>query len=355
MKKLISLALVVILLGSVFVSCGTKDILTYKYNYDLSEYLELANYKDLPVECAKAEVTDEELEFTILSTLSYYAKNEEVSTPAVLGNYLCIDYTGTVDGKEFDGGSAKEYEFMLGTNDLFAEIDKALVGHVAGDTVTVELTLPEDYESEDDVAGKTAKYVINIHSVMKQVIPEYTDDFVRAYLKHDSIKDFENSLRESMLETKEKAQFQLIVSKTWASVIEKTNVKEYPKKEYDQFYNDMVSANKAYAEARGMAFSVFLDISFQMTEEEFYEYVDEEVKARMKEEMIIYAIARAENLTMTEEEYKNRATEYAKEYYGYESLKEFEEVYDKEVIRQTLLSDMAHEVVANYAKVTISE
>jgi FKBP-type peptidyl-prolyl cis-trans isomerase (trigger factor) len=104
-----------------------------------------------------------------------------------------------------------------------------------------------------------------------------------------------------------------------------------------------------YLEKNGIEFKNFVTVYYDMTEEEFYDWVQEQAEAIVKEDMISYAIARAENITLTEEEYVERATEYAIEQYELASLEAFELLYEKNVIRETLLFDKVRELIAEKA------
>ena len=101
MKKLAALVVSAVLLTSAFSSCGSKnDLLTYRYNYDLSEYIDLANYKGLPAEGYTINITDEDIQQQILATRSYYSKLTDITDRgAEHGDTLFIDYTGTMDGE----------------------------------------------------------------------------------------------------------------------------------------------------------------------------------------------------------------------------------------------------------------
>ena len=117
-------------------------------------------------------------------------------------------------------------------------------------------------------------------------------------------------------------------------------------------YDTLSQAERLYAESLGMTFPQYLGYYYDITEDEYDRQVREEVESRIKEEMIAYAIGRAEHFTLSEEEYTKRATRYATEYYELASLEAFEALYDKDFIRQTLLVDMAIEFVVDNADVT---
>jgi trigger factor len=145
-----------------------------------------------------------------------------------------------------------------------------------------------------------------------------------------------------------------VSDQVWDVVYENTEVIKWPDAEVSEYYNAMVESNQAYAEVMGLNFATYVSLYFDgMTEEEFYSTAKEEAEQKIKEEMIVYAIARRENLSLSEAEYTKRATEYATKYYEMASLEAFEETYDKPLIRQTILSDLVHEFIVDHADVEI--
>ncbi len=355
MKKGIALLTAALTIGTSFLSCSAEeDLLTHKYNYDLSEYIELGNYKGLPAEGYEFSITDEQIEQQILSTRAYYSRSTAITDRgAENGDILIIDYVSTdAQGNELEGGSETECELYLGYGTFIDEVETACVGAYAGDHISVDGVFPESYPDYPDMAGQAVHFEIDVREVREQELPEYTEDFVRAYLGYDSIEEYESNLRVLMEEHYKDIFYEFVITQVWETVVESTNVIKYPEKELKQMYDDMVTSNEALSKAQGINFPDFIKLVFGMTEEEFYEYAQSEAEARIKEEMICYAIAREENITLTDEEYIERATEYATDIYGLASLEAFEAIYDKSTIKQTLMIEKVKEAVADYADIT---
>ena len=116
----------------------------------------------------------------------------------------------------------------------------------------------------------------------------------------------------------------------------------------------MVTSAEAYATNAGVQFASYVEAVYKMTEDEFYQNIQEQAEAYVKDEMVKYAIARAENITLTDEEYRKGAEEYATDVYGLNSVEELEAIYDKKTIRQTIMYEKVHEKVADYADVTLT-
>lgn len=146
-------------------------------NADMAAMVALADYRNISVPADEVAATAEEVEEEINSTLESY---KELSTDAEVeiadGDEVNIDYVGTVDGVEFEGGNSggAGYDVTIGSGSLVDDFEQQLIGHKPGEELTVEVTFPEDYSEE--LAGKDASFAVTINGVM--VMPELTDAFV---------------------------------------------------------------------------------------------------------------------------------------------------------------------------------
>lgn len=330
-------------------SCGggNDDLLTYRYDYDLSQYLELGEYDGLDAQAYTIDISDEKVQGEVYATLSYYSRTTAVTERgAQSGDVVVLDYVAVCEGTELENET--NVELTLGAGSMAAEIENAVEGRYAGDKFSLDVVLDESYESAEYV-GKTARFDVTVQQVYEIELPVYSDAFVQGYLGYDSIEAYEAAVREQLYEYYNKSLTEYIVSQTWTQVVENSTVLEYPAKELNDLYDQIVSSNKSYAEMYGINFPSYVSVYFGMTEDEFYDWAVEQAKSTVKEEMICYAIARAENIALTEKEYEERATEYAVNDYELTSLEAFEALYDKATIRQTLMYDKVRELVAERA------
>lgn len=146
-------------------------------NADMAAMLNLADYRNISVPEDEVVATEEEVESEITSTLESY---KELSTDENLeiadGDEVNIDFVGTVDGVEFDGGNSggAGYDLTIGSGSFVDDFEQQLIGHKPGEEVTVEVTFPEDYSEE--LAGQDAVFAVTVNGIM--TTPELTDDFV---------------------------------------------------------------------------------------------------------------------------------------------------------------------------------
>lgn len=147
---------------------------------DVTSAVNLVDFENIQVPAEEVAATAEEVEAEITSVLD---SNKELSEDATLeiadGDTVNIDYVGTIDGVEFEGGNSNGagYDLTIGSGSFVDDFEQQLIGHKPGEEVTVEVTFPEDY-SGADVAGKDASFAVTIHGIM--VTPELTDEFVSA-------------------------------------------------------------------------------------------------------------------------------------------------------------------------------
>ena len=146
---------------------------------DTASVVTLADYENHVVPMTEVAATTEEVDADITSTLSSYKELKDDSSIVIAdGDTVNIDYVGTVDGVEFEGGNSngEGYDLEIGSGTFIDDFEDQLIGHTPGEDVTVNVTFPEDYSSTD-LAGKEAEFAVTIHGVY--VTPELTDEFVQ--------------------------------------------------------------------------------------------------------------------------------------------------------------------------------
>lgn len=348
-KLLTILLSAALLLPTTMTGCGKDDVLYYRYDYDLSDYITLAEYKGLPVQEVSAEVSEEDIRNQIRSTVLYFAQDEEVDRASQTYDTVHFSCTATLDGETLDDYCEDDGSLMLGFANYGEDVDTALTGVKAGDTVEADRIL-SGIGVDEELAGKTVHYTFTITSVTESVEQEYNDIFVKAYLGYDSVEEYEQSVRDSMNASAQSTQLNAYVSQTWNTIVENTTVVKYPEKELNQIADQLVAEIEAYTEAAGVNFDVYVEAIYGKTEDEFRAYAEEVAQAQVKEDMIIYAIARAENLEVTDEQYHEYAALFM-EQLGYSTEEELEQHYTTGAIKESILGDVVKEFVADNAVV----
>ena len=184
--------------------------------------------------------------------------------------------------------------------------------------------------------------------------PSYTDDFVRAYLKHNSIAEFEQAVRDALDAKQKQAYYDVVSPQVWEVITENTEVIKYPDAEVKEYYDALVGSVNEYVEALNLDFDAFVEKNFEMTADEFYASSLEEAQIRVKDNLITKAIAKAEGIKVTSDIYEERALKYATDVYDCETIEELESKFSREEIEDIILTDLVHEFVADNASITYS-
>ena len=154
--------------------------LEYVATFEVYPDIEAPQLSDITIERMVAEVTESDIDNMIEKLRRQRGSWTEVERKAESGDRLEIDFTGTVDGKPFAGNEAKNVPLELGSNTMIPGFEEQLIGAGKGDQLTIEVTFPDDYASEE-VAGKPAKFEVTVHSVSAPELPEVNEEFARAF------------------------------------------------------------------------------------------------------------------------------------------------------------------------------
>ena len=291
-------------------------------NADMAKALTLADYKNISVPEDEVAATQEEVENEIESMLESY---KELSTDADLviadGDEVNIDYVGTVDGVEFDGGNSggAGYDVVIGSGSLVDDFEQQLIGHKPGDELTVEVTFPEDYSEE--MAGKDASFAVTVNGIQKT--PELTDEFVAENLADTEEVSTVAEYRAKVEEDFHKDHLQDYLSDY---VVENSTVNTYPSK--------YLKATKSILK--------YGDTNMGMENEDEIAYekeLTERAKEQVKEAMVYQAIFEDARLSFDIDAFfAEQTTEESKEYA--ESIKE---MYGEGFVAQSEKRKMAIE------------
>lgn len=147
--------------------------------YETYPDIQVADLSALEIEKVVAEVGDKEVDNTIEILRKQRTRYNRVEREAQNGDRVIIDFEGKIDGVAFDGGSSKNYPFVLGQGQMLPEFENGVLGLKEGESKDVEVSFPADYHGKD-VAGKTAVFTITVHNVAAAELPEVDEQFAKA-------------------------------------------------------------------------------------------------------------------------------------------------------------------------------
>lgn len=310
------------------------------------KYMTLGEYKGLEVTKIKSEITDEVLDEELEYTLEDNAEYTEVDRAAKDGDMVNIDCQSTLDGELLEDASMEGADLELGQGYLEGDIlegaEEELIGMKAGETKDVDLTIPEDYFYDEELAGKKIQVSLTMNTVYEVYRPELTDEFVASISEYDTVDAYKEALRQSLLESTEENNAYTAGSDALIQVVQNSTFKGYPDELYNECKEILDQTNAAYAEMFGM------DVEdFAMSDED----TKETVESMVYEDMVVTAIAEKEKLSVSDDEY----TEYIQnnlENYGMSSLEEFEATYSKESVMDELLREKVQNFLLDNATIT---
>ena len=279
-------------------------------NVNPSDYITPIDYKNIVVPQSEIEYTEDDMTTAINSLLS---SNKVASTDtalaAVEGDTVNIDYVGTVDGVAFEGGSTNGAgtDLVLGSGSYVDDFEEQLYGSHPGDAVTVEVTFPEDYSSED-LQGKDAVFEVTVNSIY--VLPDFTDEFVAEHLSDvastvDEYKEYlktsnENSALQNYLVT-------YINDNASAASLNEGHVKYLKgiiKNDHETYYNSYNQTMMMYTGTPVYnSFSEFTG----MSNKEFEVFLDEQARKRAAADMTYQYIFTDAGLTIEDDDYQATA------------------------------------------------
>lgn len=274
------------------------------------DYIEPLDYKNLTVSKADIEYTEEKMTADINSALSQHkVANTDPALTAADGDTLNIDYVGTVDGVEFEGGSTggAGTDLTLGSGSYVDDFEAQLVGSHPGDTVNVEVTFPEDYSSED-LQGKDALFVVTVNSI--QVLPEFNDAFVAE--NFGDIATTVDGYKEYLKTTNELSNLQTYLTNYISENAVANSVddgylkylKGIGKFEQESYYNSYNQTMMTYTGAP--VYNSFSEYT-GMSNSEFETYLEEECRTRAAIDMTYQYIFQDAGLTIEDGDYETKA------------------------------------------------
>ena len=190
MKKIRCICLCAVLAAAVVSGCSKQESADKK-----TIPVELGEYKGVTYTPASTEVTDEDVDAQIQAMLDRYPTMNSVDRAAQQGDTVNIDYVGKLDGVAFDGGSATGTDLELGSGMFIDGFEDGLVGASKGDKLNLDLTFPDPYTNNPDLAGKAVVFEVTVNDVKESIPAELNEEFVTSYTDYTTVDEFKEGTR----------------------------------------------------------------------------------------------------------------------------------------------------------------
>lgn len=274
---------------------------------DYDRYVVVGNYKNLEYELNVQEISDEDVKTAAEEELGSQGSLLQTHEPAKEGDTVVIDYTGLIDGKIFEGGSAQDSTLTLGSNVMIDGFEDAIIGHKEGDTFSIDLVFPDNYE-EKSLAGKPVTFDVTIKYVTEFNAVKYNDENVALYTKYKTVQEHQEAVRKDLEIMAELNAEDAAIIQLWEQVLEASKIKEYP----DKILKEQIEADTkdyiAYLTEDGGSLEAALKEE-GMTKEEWDQRVEDAAKSTVKSNLLMYAIADKENIDLSRDTYEQYVKE----------------------------------------------
>ena len=347
-KKGISAILALSLSAVLLTGCG-KNVEGVNQTKLIDKYAKnctMGDYKSLTYEETKTTITDESVQDEIDSLLKQYTTTEQIKEGTVeLGDSVNVDFDGYMNGEAFESGSSKGAGYTLdplGSAGMIPGFEDQIAGHKIGETFDIDVTFPESYQ-DAELAGKPATFTITINYKNNTVVPELTDEFIASNTDYKTIDEYKTKTREKLTEDAAASDKEHNRQAVIESAMKVATVNSYPEEELKRLIDNTMENIENQAESYGYDLSSFVMAMGYQDVEEFRNYVKEDVQTHISEKIMICAVAKAENITVSKSEYEAHKKEMLDQT-GYTSDEQLYNVYPKEDVLYYALA----EKVADY-------
>ena len=328
---------------------GKGKDLVMVINVQVKPEVKLGEYKGIEVKQVSAEVTEEDVETEINKMQEQNARMVTVEDrPVSDKDSILLNFCGSVDGVEFEGGKAENYSLVVGSNTFIPGFEEQLIGMNAGDSKDVVVTFPEDYHSED-LKGKEAVFAVEINERKETQLPHIDDEFVKDTTEFETLEELKNDIRAKAAENKKKSAEDAMKNEVVEKLAENIEV-EIPevmvKNEVDNMLKDFEN-NLRY---QGMDLNTYYQ--YTGTSKEILEdQMKEDAEKRVRISLAVDAVSKSEGVEATEEdmeaEYKKMADIYKLEV---EKIKEIFQNSQDEAIKSTIVTRKTVDLLLENAK-----
>ena len=311
---------------------------------DLDKLVTLGEYKGLELTKEVVEVSDADIDASVTDALeNTYV---EVDRAAENGDTVNIDYVGTMEGEEFEGGSASGYDLQLGSHSFIDGFEDGLVGAKKGDVVTLDLTFPKNYTAE--LSGKPVQFKVTVNKV-QTTSKEISEEWVKANTEFESVEDYRRDIRVN-LETQNNAEAEdTMEADAWKMVLENSKVNDYPEEmvQYGRYYYDQML--NSYCTQSGITVEQYMEAK-NLTADDYKEMQTAYAQSMAGQLLVMAAIEKAEGISPEDEQYQESLNELIESSGVDEDT--FFSYYERFSVEQSLMLERINKIIIDNAIIT---
>ena len=272
--------------------------------------VELGEYKGLTVEKEAVKVTKAEVDKELQGMLESQVKFVEVEREIKNGDTATIDFSGSIDGVKFDGGTAEDFDLEIGSKSFIDTFEDQLIGLKKGDKKDVKVTFPKEYH-EPSLAGKPAVFAVVIKEVKEKQYPELNDTFASEVSEHNTLKELTDATKAKIKEAKEKEANAQAENKLIDMIVDNAKV-EVPQAMVDQQVEDFIKDFEYRLSYQGLSLQGYLQYA-NITIEDLKKSRQEDAKKTVKTRLVLEQIITKEKIDVTDKDLEDKFNEHNKE------------------------------------------
>ncbi len=284
--------------------------LTIFFNAAAYPEVTLGEYKGIEAPKEEINITDADVDKYIDEVRHRNGRQVSVEREAKLGDTAVIDYDGYLEGERFDGGKAEGHHLELGSGAFVPGFEEQVVGMKVGEEKDIDITFPEDYHA--DLAGKAVVFKVKVQEILETELPEVDDEFVKDVSEFDKLSDYRDAIMETLVNQRTKAVEEDFGYGVMAKATENMTC-DIPEAMIDERMGMMINEYDRNLMAQGMRLEEYIRMT-GMDPVSFQNMLRPQAEAQVKTDLLLGAVADAENLQVTDEEIDEAAQKIADAY-----------------------------------------
>lgn len=284
--------------------------LTFTAIVPVKPEVKLGDYKGIKIDKVEYNVKDDDVTSEVNRLLEQHATEENVEgRPAKNGDITVIDYSGSIDGVKFDGGTAEKQNLTLGSGMFIPGFEEQVEGMNIGETKDIKVKFPDDYGAES-LKGKEAVFTVTLHEIKEKKLPELTDEFIKDKTGSETVEAYKASVKEKLEKANAQRAEREIEDNIIKAITEKSEV-EIPDSLVEREIDNMVQQASYRLMYQGLKFEDYLKYTNQ-TMDAYREGLKESAKDHVKTQLVIDKILTDEKIEATKEDIDAKIAEQAK-------------------------------------------
>lgn len=309
----------------------------------------LGQYKGVEVEKQDITVTDDEVNAEIDKAREKNARTITITDrPVADKDIVNIDYEGFVDGTAFEGGKAEGQDLVIGSHSFIDTFEEQLIGKAQGEETEINVTFPKEYHATE-LAGKPAMFKVKINAIKVKELPEANDDFAQDVTEFSTLEEYKADIKKNLTESKQKAAKTAKEDAVVDKIVENATM-DIPAAMVDAQKRQMAEDFAQRLQMQGLSLEQYFKFT-GMTANKFMENLEPQALKRIKSRLVLEAVVKAENITVSDEEYDAEIEKMAKNYQmEVDKVKELLGDSEKKSLTLDLAVQKAIDLVADEAK-----